>query len=65
MKTYNYSIEEWWRHLGAYDREQVSHYLYDDFGEDMAWYLSVTDEWWNELTNKQKLEAYNEFFSED
>ena len=56
MAKYNHIIEDWWRHLGTYDREQVSHYPYKDFGEDTGWYLSVTDE--------DKAKIYEDFFDE-
>jgi hypothetical protein len=67
MKTYNHSIEEWWRHLGTYDREQVSDipYIRNGKKEPIGKYLKETDDWWDGLTNNQKLEAYNEFFSEE
>ena len=64
MAKYNHIIEDWWRHLGTYDREQVSHYPYKDFGEDTGWYLSVTDEWWDGLTDEDKAKIYEDFFDE-
>ena len=65
MKKYNYTIiEGWWRHLGVWDREQVSGKLYEDFDGETEIYLDSTDNWWDNLSNAEKLEAYNAFFDE-
>ena len=65
MKQYNYTIiEDWWRHLGTYDRQQVSGYLLENYDGETAIYLEATDEWWESLSEKQKLEVYNEYFEE-
>jgi len=58
-----YVIEEWWRHNGCWDRQQASGIKYD--GSDVYPFLEKTDEWWNSLSNEQKRDAYNEFFSEE
>ena len=65
MEKYNYTIiEEWWRHLGCFDRKQVSPVYWASMVEDACDYLERTDCWWDSLTEEQKLEAYNEFFDE-
>jgi len=58
----NYIIENWWRHQGCLDREQASNipYNWTDIGE----YLNKTDDWWDSLTDDEKQEVYDEFFSE-
>ena len=65
MEKYNYTIiEDWWRHLGCFDREQVTDIPY--YGQDQINdYLYATDDWWDSLTDDEKLEKYNEFFSEN
>lgn len=62
---YNHIIEDWWRHQGIWDREQASGILVEDFDGETAIYLAATDEWWDELSDKQKKDIYNEFFEED
>ena len=62
MKKYNHTIiEDWWRHNGIWDRQDASGILYDG---KMELFLESTDEWWDNLTNEQKVEIYNEFFGE-
>lgn len=67
MAKYNHNIEDWWRHNGAYDREQASGipYIRNGKKEPIGEYLKETDEWWNSLTNEEKAEVYEEFFSEE
>ena len=65
MKTYNHIIEDWWRHNGIWDREQASGYLVEDYDGETEIYLEATDEWWESLSNEQKLKVYNEFFNEN
>ena len=55
-------VESWWKHNGCYDREQASGYPYDGKAED---YLMKTDVWWETLTDDEKIEVYEEFFSEN
>ena len=55
-----YKIENWWKHNGCYDREQASRIPYNK--EDN--YLQITDDWWNDLTDEEKKEVYEDFFSE-
>ena len=63
---YNHNIEDWWRHCGAYDREQVSGIPYVRNGKtQIGAYLTETDEWWNSLTNEEKEEIYEDFFAEN
>lgn len=56
-----YIIEDWWKHNGTYDREQASGLHYEG---DVSDYLEKTDEWWNSLTDEEKADVYEEFFSE-
>ena len=63
MEKYNYTIiEDWWRHLGCYDREQASGKPY--VNGHIQIYLELTDNWWKSLTEEQTLDVYNEFFGE-
>ena len=68
MNKYNYTIiEGWWRHNGIWDREEICQnygILYEDFDGEQDIFLKTTDDWWENLTNEQKLEVYNEFFEE-
>ena len=65
MNKYNYTvIEGWWRHNGIWDREQASGILVENFDGETEIYLDATDDWWDNLTDEQKLEVYNEFFEE-
>lgn len=65
MNKYNHIIEDWWRHNGIWDREQASGYLVEDYDGETEIYLEATDEWWESLSDEQKLEVYNEFFNEN
>lgn len=56
-----YKIENWWRHNGIFDREQASGIQYQGREED---YLQITDDWWNGLTDEEKKDVYEDFFSE-
>jgi len=57
---YNHTIEVWWRHLGCYDREMVSTIPYSsDDTADAGEYLERTDDWWNNLTDSEKKEIYD------
>lgn len=58
---YNHNIEDWWRHNGIFDREQASDIQYQGHEED---YLQITDDWWDSLTDDEKKDVYEEFFSE-
>lgn len=55
-----YRIENWWRHNGIFDREQASRIPYNK--EDN--YLQITDDWWDSLTDEEKKDVYEDFFSE-
>ena len=59
-----FEIEEWWRHLGTFDRENVTPFIFMATHEDACDYLQKTDDWWDGLTDEEKREAYEEFFSE-
>lgn len=61
MLTSILHIEGWWRHCGAYDRQQASGIPYD--GNVMS-YLQKTDDWWDELNWEERRAIYEEFFSE-
>ena len=58
-------IEDWWKHNGAYDREQASPYCWVKGKEDVADFFDKTDKWWNSLSNGDKMEVYEDFFCED
>ena len=58
--TNMYQIEDWWRHNGCWDREQASGITYS--GEDE--YLSITDNWWESLTDKEKEQVFVDFFED-
>ena len=63
MEKYNYTIiEDWWRHNGTADRIQASGL--PCFTDDIPSYFQETDYWWQNLTDEEKLEVYNEFFEE-
>lgn len=62
---YNHGIEDWWRHLGIWDRQQASGYLYENYDGETQIYLEATDEWWESLSGAQKRDVFMEFFSEE
>lgn len=65
MNKYNYTvIEGWWRHLGTFGRQNATPLVFMSTQEDACDYLQRTDDWWDNLTDEQKLEVYNEFFDE-
>jgi hypothetical protein len=65
MNKYNYTvIEDWWRHNGIWDREQASGILVENYDGETALYLESTDDWWDDLTDIQKQQVYEEFFEE-
>lgn len=55
-----YNVDDWWKHAGAFDRSQVTGIPYAD--DDTAEYLGFTDDWWENLSDEEKLEAYEDFF---
>lgn len=57
-------IESWWRHNGIWDREQASGILVENYDGETALYLESTDDWWDDLTDIQKQQVYEEFFEE-
>ena len=57
-------IESWWRHNDIWDREQASGILVENYDGETALYLESTDDWWFGLTDGQKQEVYEDFFSE-
>lgn len=57
-------IESWWRHNGIWDREQASGILVENYDGETEIYLASTDDWWDNLTDEQKQEVYEDFFSE-
>lgn len=57
-------IESWWRHNGIWDREQASGILVENYDGETALYLESTDNWWDALTDIQKQQVYEDFFSE-
>ena len=62
METNMNIIESWWRHNGIWDREQASGILVENYDGETALYLESTDDWWDDLTDKQKQEVYEDFF---
>ena len=56
------NIENWWKHNGCYDREQASGIPYNR--GNVAEYLQITDDWWDSLSSYEKLNVYEDFFSE-
>lgn len=62
--AYNPVIEDWWRHNGCYDREQASGIQYCEGVTDVADYLEETDDWWDNLTDDEKQNVYDNFFGE-
>lgn len=68
MAKYNHNIEDWWRHLGTYDREQVSGLSPQNYKQKpyftIGLFLSATDIWWNGLTDEEKAKIYEDFFDE-
>ena len=58
-------IESWWRHNGIWDREQASGILVENYDGETEIYLESTDDWWENLTDDQKREVYEEFFDEN
>lgn len=57
-------IESWWRHNGIWDREQATGILVENYDGETALYLGSTDDWWDSLTDIQKQQVYEDFFSE-
>lgn len=58
-------IESWWRHNGAFDRAQASGIPYESGVTNLAEYLAKTDDWWDGLSDEEKVKVYEEFFSEN
>lgn len=58
-------IESWWRHNGIWDREQASGILVENYDGETALYLESTDDWWDALTDDEKREVYDNFFTEE
>lgn len=65
MAKYNHIIEDWWRHLGTWDRQQASGILVENFDGETDLYLDATDRWWDSLTFEEKEQTYVEFFVEN
>lgn len=57
-------IESWWRHNGIWDRQDASGIRVEDYDGETSLYLESTDDWWDSLSDKQKQEVYEDFFSE-
>ena len=56
------NIENWWRHNGVYDRLQASGLVYKGNVQE---YLKQTDDWWEQKSDEEKAEIYEEFFEEE
>lgn len=59
---YNHIIEDWWKHLGSYDR-QVALQMHDVM--DVQEVFKVTDDIWDGLSFKVKREIYENSLSEE
>ena len=59
-----YELEDWWRHNGIWDRQDASGIRVEDYDGETNLYMESTDDWWDRLTDEEKLEVYNEFFEE-
>lgn len=57
-------IESWWRHNGIWGREQASGILVENYDGETEIYLASTDDWWDNLSDKQKQDVYEDFFNE-
>lgn len=60
LKEYDQNVEDWWRHNGNFDREQASGMPHNNDDN----YLQKTDDWWESLSDEEKMRIYNEFFEE-
>jgi len=54
-------LESWWSKLDVWGREWLSGYLMENFDGEREIYLETTDEWWNCLTDAEKVMVYNRF----
>ena len=54
-------LESWWSKLDVWGREWLSGYLMENFDGEREIYLETTDEWWNFLTDAEKVMVYNRF----
>ena len=64
-KQKNIDLNAWWSKLDIWGREWLSGYLVENYDGETELYLEATDEWWESLSNEQKLKVYNEFFNEN
>ena len=60
LKEYDQNVEDWWRHNGNFDRELASGMPHNNDDN----YLQKTDDWWESLSDEEKMRIYNEFFEE-
>lgn len=63
--AYNHIIEDWWRHNGLWDRQEASGILLENYDGETEIYLDATDRWWENLTDAEKQEVYDRFFTEE
>ena len=61
LKEYDHNVENWWKHNGSFDREQASGIPYNG---DTANHLQQTDEWWESLSDEDKMRIYDDYFAE-
>jgi hypothetical protein len=61
LKEHAHNIENWWKHNGSFDREQASGIPYNG---DVANHLRLTDEWWESLSDEDKIRIYDDYFAE-
>ena len=56
-----YNIEDWWRHNGIHDRFQASGI---EMCNDGCEYLRKTDDWWESLSDDERVKVFEDFFAE-
>lgn len=52
-----HNIEDWWSHNSLGDRQEASGILLENYQNEPV-YLEATDEWWESLSEEQKLDVY-------
>lgn len=60
-------LDAWWDSLDIWGMAVACEYggiFYEDFDGEHQIFLDFTDDWWEGLTDEQKLKVYNDFFSE-
>lgn len=60
-KQKNIDLNAWWGKLDIWGREWLSGYLVENYDGETELYLESTDEWWDSLTDAEKVMVYNRF----